>query len=244
MEMIRLFVGHDPREIVAYNVFVDSVVERCSLPLAITPLASKGLSGQFMDYHGDGSNEFIYSRFLVPHLCGYRGWAIFADGDMLCQQDLADLWKLRDHHHAVQVVKHDYRTKHKVKYLGSKNEDYPRKNWSSLILWNCGHPANQVLDPEYVEEATGAHLHRFRWLDDELVGRIPPEWNWLAREYDYNPFAALVHFTLGTPCFRGYESGSYEEEWYKQLAHMQEVPDPAPCYIASLTGKGNTGKRE
>lgn len=242
--MIRLFVGYDPREAVAMHVFNDSVIEHCTLPVSITPLTLKGLKGQFSDGHADGSNDFIYSRFLVPHLCGYRGWAIFADGDMLCLGDLAELWKYRDHHHAVQVVKHNYKTKHKTKYLGSKNEDYPRKNWSSVVLWNCGHPSNQILTPEYVEEASGAHLHRFAWLDDEEIGGLPPSWNWLVDEYDFGPYADLLHFTLGTPCFNGYEAGHYASGWYRQLKHMQEVPDPAPCYIASLTGAGKAGKRE
>jgi hypothetical protein len=117
----------------------------------------------------------------------------------------------------VQVVKHDYKTKMPVKYLGSKNEDYPRKNWSSVILWNCSTFPNRKLTPEFVMNATGADLHRFTWLDDERIGELPPEWNWLDVEYEYNPNAKLVHYTLGTPCFHEFATqGSFANEWHKE----------------------------
>lgn len=231
MEMIRLFVGYDPREAVAFDVFVASVIERSSLPVAVTPLALKNLRGAYEEEHSDGSNDFIYSRFLVPSLCNFNGWAIFADGDMLCRADIAELWQSRAPSKAVQVVKHDYKTKHATKYLGAKNEDYPRKNWSSVILWNCGHPANQRLQPDFIEASTGAFLHRFAWLDDLLVGELQPTWNWLVGEYDFNPFAKLVHYTLGTPCFEGYANCDYSADWYQQLAKALHVPNADPWYL-------------
>lgn len=134
---------------------------------------------------------------------------------MVCNADIAELWALRDETKAVQVVKHDYKTKQKVKYLGNKNEDYPRKNWSSLVLWNCGHPANRVLTPEFVSENPGSYLHRFSWLSDDLIGDLPKEWNWLAIEYPDNPEAKIVHFTLGTPCFKEYSKTSMASLWYE-----------------------------
>lgn len=222
--MIRLFVGHDAREAIAYDVFSHSVLTRSSAPVAITPLSLNTLRSQYREMHSDGSNEFIYSRFLVPHLCNYMGWAIFADGDMLCREDIAKLWRMRDSSKAVQVVKHQYKTKAPIKYLGAKNEDYPRKNWSSLIIWNCGHPANYRLQPEFIMNATGAHLHRFGWLDDQLIGDLPPAWNWLVTEYDHNEWAALVHYTLGTPCFKEYRECDYAAEWYAELQQMLDVP--------------------
>jgi lipopolysaccharide biosynthesis glycosyltransferase len=155
----------------------------------------------YEEKHTDGSNQFIYSRFLVPHLMEYKGWAIFMDGDMLLRDDIEKLWALRDESKAVMIVKHDYKTKMTEKYLGSKNEDYPRKNWSSVILWNCEHAANKVVTTEFIENATGAQLHRFTWLTDDLIGELPAEWNWLDVEYDRNLLAKLVHYTLGTPCF-------------------------------------------
>ena len=166
----------------------------------------------YTETHTDGSNAFIYSRFLTPFLCDYEGLAVFADGDMICRADIAELAALYDPTKAVQVVKHDYKTKAAIKYLGNKNENYPRKNWSSLILWNCGHPANRVLTPQLIQEKPGSFLHRFSWLDDSLVGALPAEWNWLETEYDPNPGAKLIHYTLGTPCFKDYEKSDQNYE--------------------------------
>lgn len=225
--MIRVFVGHDDREAVAFSVFAQSLVDHTTVPVAVTPLALEMLRNVYREDHDDGSNAFIYSRFLIPYLCDYMGYAIFADGDMLCRGDLAELWALRDPNMAVQVVKHEYKTKHPVKYLGSKNEDYPRKNWSSVIIWNCGHPDNAKLTPQFVSKQPGSFLHRFSWLNDKLIGELPAEWNWLVTEYPKLGTAKLVHFTLGTPCFKGYEHCDYAGEWRATLAKILHVPDPA-----------------
>lgn len=225
--MIRLFVGFDPREAVAYHTFCQSVIARCSMPVAFTPLALNNLAGGYVEGHTDGSNEFIYSRFLVPYLCNFQGYAIFADGDMLCLDDLAELWDMRDPNKAVQVVHHKYETCEPVKYLGAKNEDYPRKNWSSVIIWNCGHPDNACLTPEYVAASTGSHLHRFAWLDDSVVGGLPITWNWLAIEYPELKHVepGIIHYTLGTPCFKGYHDRDFAQVWYKELRRMLSVPE-------------------
>jgi hypothetical protein len=115
------------------------------------------------------------------------------------------------------VVKHDYKTKMTQKYLGSKNENYPRKNWSSVILWNCSHPANKCVTPEFIQNATGAQVHRFSWLQDDQIGELPKEWNWLDIEYDFNEHAKLVHYTLGSPCFQEFANqGSFSNEWHKE----------------------------
>jgi lipopolysaccharide biosynthesis glycosyltransferase len=166
--------------------------------------------------HTDGSNQFIYSRFLVPHLMEYKGWAIFMDGDMLVRDDIEKLWALRDDSKAVMVVKHDYQTKLTEKYLGSKNENYPRKNWSSVILWNCGHEANRAVTPEFVQSATGAQVHRFSWLTDDLIGELPIEWNWLPDEFGANPNAKLLHYTLGTPSFHDFATTPMGDEWHRE----------------------------
>jgi lipopolysaccharide biosynthesis glycosyltransferase len=210
---IKIVIGFDQLEAIAYHVFCQSVLEKSSSPIHFIPLAQKNLSS-YSETHSDGSNQFIYSRFLTPFLTDYSGWAIFADGDMVCNDDISELWKLRDETKAVQVVKHDYKTKKIVKYLGNKNEDYPRKNWSSLVLWNCGHPANKVLTPEFVSEKPGSFLHRFSWLDDGQIGELPIEWNWLAIEYPDNPNAKIIHYTLGTPCFKDYSESSMASLWH------------------------------
>jgi lipopolysaccharide biosynthesis glycosyltransferase len=222
--MIRLMVGFDQRESVAFHTFVQSVIEVTSVPVSVTPLVLSALPG-YSETHTDGSNTFIYSRFLTPYLAGYSGWAIFADGDMICREDLKRLWDLRDDRHAVMVVKHDYQTKAHQKYLGNKNENYPKKNWSSVILWNCGHAKNRVLTPDFVMSKNGKFLHRFSWLDEAEIGELPPEWNWLTTEYPDNYQAKLLHYTLGTPCFKHYRTSEMAELWWAAHQNSQQGID-------------------
>jgi len=217
---INVFVGFDQLEAIAYHVFCQSVLEKSTSLINFTPLAHQNLN--FFKNHNDGSNKFIYSRFLTPFLNEYSGWAIFADGDMVCNHDITELWNLKDPSKAVQVVKHEYKTKKTVKYLGNKNEDYPRKNWSSLVLWNCGHPANKVLTPEFIQDKPGSFLHRFSWLDDSQIGELPIEWNWLAIEYPNNPAAKIIHYTLGTPCFKEYSTTSQADIWKQAYKKTNE----------------------
>ena len=217
---INVFVGFDQLEAIAYHVFCQSVLEKSTSLINFTPLAHQNLN--FFKNHDDGSNKFIYSRFLTPFLNEYSGWAIFADGDMVCNHDITELWNLKDPSKAVQVVKHDYKTKKTVKYLGNKNEDYPRKNWSSLVLWNCEHPANKILTPEFIQDKPGSFLHRFSWLDDSQIGELPIEWNWLAIEYPNNPAAKIIHYTLGTPCFKEYSTTSQADIWQQAYKKTNE----------------------
>jgi len=147
---------------------------------------------------------------------GYKGWAIFMDGDMIVRDDIAKLWELQDHSKDVMVVKHKYQTKMAEKYLGAKNENYPRKNWSSVILWNCGNHPNRKLTPEFVQNATGAELHRFTWLDDTRIGELPIEWNWLPDEFGPNEEAKLLHYTLGTPSFHEFADTPQGGEWHRE----------------------------
>jgi lipopolysaccharide biosynthesis glycosyltransferase len=213
--MINIFIGYDHREAVAYHVCVNSIIRHSSKPVSITPLALQNMK-DYQEKHTDGSNQFIYSRFLVPHLMEYNGWAIFMDGDMLLRDDIEKLWAHCDDSKAVMVVKHDYKTKMTEKYLGAKNENYPRKNWSSVILWNCGHTANKGVTPEFIENATGAQLHRFTWLDDSLIGELPIEWNWLPDEFGSNLNAKLLHYTLGTPSFHDFATTPMGDEWHRE----------------------------
>ena len=213
-EKINIVVGFDQRESVAYHTFTQSIIEKASLPVSFMPLAINTLKG-YEEKHEDKSNDFIYSRFLTPYLNGFNGWAIFADGDMICQTDIKELWDLGDESKALLVVKHDYQTKAHKKYLGNVNENCPRKNWSSLILWNCSHPKHKILTPDFVANQTGKYLHRFSWLDDDDIGELPKEWNWLAIEYPENKKAKLIHYTLGTPCFKDYKNTEMSEVWLK-----------------------------
>lgn len=218
--MIKLFCGFDPREAIGWHAFTQSVIERCSQPLQIIPIPGE---------QKDGSNLFTYSRFLVPELCGYAGWAIFADGaDMLLRADLSELWELRDNAYAVQVVKHDYQTKHPVKYLGTeleaKNENYPRKNWSSLVIWNCGHWSH-FNNREKLGGDDGRFLHRFSWLKDEEIGELPAVWNWLADEYGENQEAKLLHWTAGQPGFYHYKNAPHSSEWKESVRNVTRGMD-------------------
>lgn len=215
MKPIPIFIGYDPREAIAYHTCVNSIIRRASKPVAIVPLALN-LFEDYTETHTDGSNQFIYSRFLVPHLMGYTGHAIFIDGDMIVRGDIVELWDMRELDKDVQVVKHDYQTRMPIKYLGSKNENYPRKNWSSVILWNCSSFPNRKLTPEFIQHATGSELHRFSWIDDNRIGELPPEWNWLPDEYGPNTDAKLLHYTLGTPCFQEFADTPQGNEWHRE----------------------------
>ena len=218
-EKINIVVGFDQRESVAYHTFTQSVIDRASLPLMFIPLAINTLTG-YEESHSDKSNDFVYSRFLTPFLNGFKGWAIFADGDMICQADIKELWDLKDETKALLVVKHNYQTKAHHKYLGNINQDYPRKNWSSIILWNCAHAKHKILTPAFVANQTGKFLHRFSWLDDNDIGELPLEWNWLAIEYPENRKAKLIHYTLGTPCFKDYQDTDMSDIWHNGFKRM------------------------
>ena len=221
MDKLKIIVGFDQSEAIAYHAFCQSVIDCTSVPVEFLPLAINTLAN-YRETHTDGSNKFIYSRFLTPYLNQFDGWAIFADGDMICREDIKELWDLRDERYAVMVAKHDYQTKVTTKYFGNKNENYPRKNWSSLILWNCAHPANRILDPAFVQSQPGSYLHRFSWLKDDEIGSLPLEWNWLAIEYPVNPQAKLIHYTLGTPCLKDYAQTDMANYWKDAYARSQE----------------------
>ena len=217
--MIDVVVGFDQREAVAYHTFCQSVIDSTTQPVRFTPLVNHGVERK------GGSNDFTYSRFLIPYLMGYRGWAIFADGDMVCREDIARLWEMRDDKYAVRVAQHDYQTKYTRKYLGNKNENYPRKNWSSLILWNCEHIANRCLDKQTIDAVDGSFLHRFGWLNESEIGELPLTWNWLAMEYPGNDDAELIHYTIGTPCFATYQNCDMAEYWWRSYKRMNQGVD-------------------
>lgn len=216
MKVIPIFVGYDTRETIAYHTCVNSIIRHSTNPISINPLSLNLLKG-YTETHNDGSNQFIYSRFLVPYLMDYNGWAIFIDGDMILRDDTTELYNLKDNDYAVMVVKHDYKTKSNIKYLGSKNEDYPCKNWSSVVLWNCGHIKNKILTPDFIQKSNGSYLHRFSWLTDNDIGSLPIEWNWLPDEYGENNNAKLLHYTLGTPCFNEFNNTTQANDWHKEL---------------------------
>ncbi len=211
--MIRVFIGYDPREAVAYNVLAHSIHVRASEPVSIAPLMLSQLKSVLTrERHPLQSTDFSFSRFLAPHLSGYTGWSVFMDCDMLVLRDISELWKLRDDRYAVMVVKHDHVPKESVKFLGQLQSKYEKKNWSSVMLFN--NAQCRALEPDYVNRASGLELHQFKWLEsDELIGALPDAWNHLV---GYNPprrDVALVHYTLGGPYFPEYADCEYAEAW-------------------------------
>ena len=220
--MIRVFIGFDPRETVAFHVLSQSIHARASKPVSITPLMLSQLEGDmWRERNSLQSSDFSFSRFLVPYLCDYQGWAIFMDCDMLVLDDIVKLWDLHDERYAVQVVKHDHRPEETTKFLGQPQTKYERKNWSSVVLFNCA--SCTALTREYVNTASGLDLHRFRWLeDDELIGEIPHKWNLLVG-YDNSVPAdqvANLHYTIGGPYFDDYRDTDYAGEWFAERDAM------------------------
>lgn len=236
--MLTIYVGYDPREAAVYHVFCQSVIEHASGPVAFVPLHSPMLNN--FDGQQDGTNAFIYSRYLVPYLQNYHGWALFCDGDMLVTDDVYTLYNKRDDQYAVQVVKHNYKTKHPRKYIGTPiendNIDYPKKNWSSVMLINCGHESNTFLTPETVSEAGGAFLHRFEWLNDDQVGALPEGWNHLVGEYERQP-SKLYHHTLGSPGFEYYRDCESSRRWNKTLLNCLNMEGENPVKMVKRAKK-------
>ena len=214
--MIRVFIGYDSRETVAFGVLAHSINTRASQPVAIAPVMLGQLEGVFRrERNALQSTEFSFSRFLVPYLCGYQGWAIFMDCDMLMMDDVAALWSLRDERYAVQVVKHEHVPKEEVKFLGAVQTRYQKKNWSSVMLMNCARCG--ALTPEYVNHATGLELHQFKWLaDDASIGELPATWNHLVGYDTPRPGVSLAHFTIGGPWFPEYDGCEYSKEWFAE----------------------------
>ena len=215
--MINIFIGYDSKERVAYNVLSHSIIQNSTKPVAITPIALNNLKDDFVrERNALSSTEFSFSRFIIPHLMNYQGWALFMDCDMLMFEDVAELWRMRDDSKAIQVCKHDYTPKEKTKFLGQTQTVYPKKNWSSFMLMNCKKCLS--LTPDYVNRASGLELHQFKWLEsEELIGDLPLEWNWLVGEYEYKEDVKNVHYTKGGPWFEEYARCDYSQDWFKNL---------------------------
>jgi|TARA_B110000971_G_scaffold221533_1_gene269062 lipopolysaccharide biosynthesis glycosyltransferase len=224
---LKVFVGYDTKEDIAYQVCKHSI-ERHSPTAIVKPLKQSELRSQGWYTRGNdklASTEFTFTRFLVPELSNFNGWAVFMDCDMLLTTDIKELFDQADDKYAIMCVHHDYAPKEGIKMDGQKQTVYPRKNWSSVMLFNCGHPANKALTMDLVNEPeiNGAYLHRFSWLaSDDLIGEISPEWNWLVGHYqeptDGTP--KLIHYTEGGPWFENYRTCEYHKEWKAELQDM------------------------
>ena len=212
--MINVFIGYDEGEKVSYHILSESIRRQSSVPVSITPLCLSNIPEFKRELQPNQSTEFAFSRFMVPYLSDYNGWSIFMDCDMMFRGDIKELLLMQDTKYSVMCCKHDYEPKQGIKFRGAKNEKFPKKNWSSFMMMN-----NMLCDkltPDYVNTATGLELHQFKWLKNEdAIGSIPLEWNWLVGEYDYNKNAKNVHWTLGGPYFEDYARSDYADEWFK-----------------------------
>jgi hypothetical protein len=220
--VLNVYIGYDPRESVAFYTLAHSILRRASIPVSITPLMRSQLTGVYTRARGPTeSTEFSLTRFLVPWIAEFRGWSVYMDCDMLCRTDIAELasYMERQSKKAVLVCRHDYVPKTGRKFLNQVQTKYQRKNWSSLMIFN--NDRCRTLTPDYVNSASGLDLHRFAWTQEPLLGSLPLEWNWLVGEYEYNPAAKIVHYTLGGPYFDEYRDCDYAAEWFKELESMR-----------------------
>lgn len=229
----KIFVGYDPREDLAYEVCCYSLRKRSSIPIEIIPIKQSELrkSGLYWRERGQTeSTEFSFSRFLTPYLANYEGWAMFVDCDFLYLGDIKELRDLVDDRYAIMCVQHDYTPKEKTKMDGVVQTVYPRKNWSSMVLYNCEHPKNKVLTADVVNSQTGAYLHRFQWLEDPEIGSIPFVWNFLvghnkAEENDLSTFPKAIHYTLGGPWFDAWKDCEFGDLWLNELEDYKKETD-------------------
>jgi lipopolysaccharide biosynthesis glycosyltransferase len=218
MDRLRIFIGWDSREDIAYQVARRSLLDHASIPVDVVPiklqeLVDQGLYSRTIDPLA--STEFTYSRFLTPHLAGFKGWALFCDCDFLFFGDVAKLQAYMNPAHAVACVQHDYRPTNATKMDGKQQTVYPRKNWSSFMLFNCEHPSTRQLTVERVNVETGAYLHRMQWAADDEIGAIPTSWNWLEgwSEPPAEGRPDAVHFTNGGPWFEDWQDVAYADDW-------------------------------
>jgi hypothetical protein len=221
---LKVMIGFDQVESVAAHVLMHSILSRSSKPIAITPIFLGNLNGIYnRPRNSKQSNEFSFSRFLTPYLSDYEGWSLFLDCDMMLRGDVTELFEMADPEKAVMVVKHQYTPSTKTKYLGSIQYPYPRKNWSSVMLFN--NQKCRILNPDYINTAPALDLHRFSWIEDNLIGELPVEWNHLVGEYPPNPEAKNVHWTIGGPYFNEYRDTEFASEWfyeYGQTVHCDQ----------------------
>ena len=221
---MKVFVGYDIREDIAYQVCEYSILKH-QPDVEVIALKQKELRESKIytrDIDPLSSTEFTFTRFLVPYLSDYKGWAVFVDCDFVFVDDVKNLFDQADDRYAVMVVKHDYAPKEGIKMDGCKQLPYPRKNWSSTILWNCGHPSNAQVNLEMFNSQTGQFLHRFQWLKDDEIGELKPEWNWLVGWYEEprDGVPKALHYTEGGPWFKEYRRCQYHKTWKKYLKEM------------------------
>jgi hypothetical protein len=226
-DTIKVFIGYDENETVAFHVLAHSIMRHASKPVEIVPIVKSHMSAFYTrERSGLESTDFSFTRFLAPYLCDYKGWAIFTDCDMLVTADIAELWALRDDKYAVMCTKHDYQPVGDTKFLGQVQTKYEKKNWSSVMMFNNARCT--ALTPEVVSTETGLFLHQFKWLgNDDLIGSLPLSWNYLVGEHQTTSSTPeLIHYTLGGPYFEKYRDCEFADLWRAELARLNfATPD-------------------
>ena len=245
IEPLKIYIGWDSREDIAYQVAKSSIEKNASVPVDVVPIKQKDLRKDFLYWRSVdalASTEFTFTRFLIPELNEFKGWALFIDCDFVALDDVAKLFAQADDRYAVMCAQHDYTPKETTKMDGQVQHIYPRKNWSSMMLINCGHPSNANLTKDLVNHptTTGAYLHRFSWLDDEEIGELSHEWNWLVGWYkepeDGSP--KFLHYTEGGPWFKEYQNCEYNYHWYNyQAQYLQDQIDVKNKRLDKLKNK-------
>lgn len=218
--MLKVFIGWDDREAIAYHVLSHSIITRAVFPVQIIPLKKAALekSGYYWREPDTATTDFSLTRFLVPALSNYEGVSVYLDCDMLVQCDINLLPALMGSGTSVGVVAHDYVPKSAIKMDGKVQEAYPRKNWSSMMIFNNKRCRNLSL--EYVNRATPAELHRFTWVDERLLTLFDLSYNWLVGEYPDKPSASILHYTLGGPWFKETKDCPMADLWLKELRNL------------------------
>jgi len=245
-DIITVYVGYDSREEIAYKVCEYSILKHTP-GAEVKPLKQQLLRSEDLYWRSAdplSSTEFTFTRFLVPHLQNHEGWALFCDCDFVWDGNLAELFELADPRYAVMVVKHDHQPQNDTKMDGCKQTIYPRKNWSSCVLWNCSHPSNIKLTLADINDKPGSYLHRFQWLEDHEIGELPAKYNflvgWNSEEKTGKPIA--YHWTEGGPWFPEYRDCDYKDVWNQYLLdyatevgrHVSTVNSPI-TWVTSLS---------
>lgn len=232
--MWSLWIGWDPHEVAAFDVARLSARRTCSfqgMPIrgvVLEHLRRHGLynrptsvkAGVERDILWDDisqapmSTEFAISRFFVPMLCPTGGFAMFMDCDVMVRANIAQLMQSLTGEYAVYCVKHRHEPTRRTKMDGQIQTNYARKNWSSVMIFNCDHPSNRKLTPELLNSVPGRDLHRFCWLEDHEIGYIEPEWNWLVGEQPQPQNPKIVHWTGGGPWLPRYANAPFADEWH------------------------------
>lgn len=218
MSMLTVYVGHDSREQTAFDVCVSSIKKRSQCK--VVKLSSQDIPEYNRIREQHQSTDFTYTRFFVPYLNKFQGYALFVDCDFVFLDDPQKILYENStlYWNPVSVCKHpQYIPKTEIKMDGIQQHAMPKKNWASLMLFSCEHPANQILQPDYINRVMpGKKLHQFEWLSDQNhIGSIPLDWNCLDEYYHLsNPKA--IHFTDGGPWFENYRHTMYSKYWYQE----------------------------